>query len=210
MTATTNSHPVMQKTLIVVDDFLDNAAQLREAAVGLEYPAPPAEAYYSGRNSAQRVNLEGVTEQVSRLVGEALEPVPGTGHGKFRLTLEGDEGRGDIHIDSQCHWSGIYYLSRPEDCRGGTEFFRHLPTGMERCPLTAGEFRACGMNGPEDLVDKIIKPHSRDRSKWERTMTVPMKFNRLILFRPWLWHGAGPGFGDSAANGRLIYLLFFR
>lgn len=200
----------MQRSLIVVDDFINNAGQLRDAALKLEYPDPPAEAYYSGRNSAQRVNLEGVTEQVSRLTGEPLEPVPGTGHGKFRLTLEGDEGRGDIHIDSQCHWSGIFYLSRPEDCRGGTEFFRHKPTGMERCPLTPEELAAAGMQSFDDIVDNIMKPHSRDRSKWEQTMLVPMKFNRLILFRPWFWHGAGPGFGDHSENARLIYLLFFR
>lgn len=200
----------MQRTLIVVDDFMDNAARVREAAVKLEYPQPPEEAYYSGRNSAQRVNLQGVTEQVSRIVGEPLEPVPGTGHGKFRLTLQGDEGRGDIHIDSQCHWSGIFYLSRPEDCRGGTEFFRHKPTDMERVPMTAAELQACGMRSFDDVVEGIMKPHSRDRSKWEPTMQVPMKFNRLVLFRPWLWHGAGPGFGTGAEDGRLIYLLFFR
>lgn len=200
----------MQRSLIVVDDFMDNARQIRDAALKLEYPAPPAEAYYSGRNSAQRVNLQGVTEQVSRLAGEPLEPVPGTGHGKFRLTLDGDEGRGDIHIDSQCHWSGIFYLSRPEDCRGGTEFFRHKPTNTERVPVTPAELEQSGLQSFDDVVEKIMKPDSRDRSKWESTMLVPMKFNRLILFRPWFWHGAGPGFGDSVENGRLIYLLFFR
>jgi len=200
----------MQRTLIVVDDFMDNAGQIRDAAVKLDYPIPPDEAYYSGRNSAQRVNLEGLVQQVSRLTGEPLQPVPGTGHGKFRLTLEGDEGRGDIHVDSSCQWSGIYYLSRPEDCRGGTEFFRHIPTGMERVPLNEQELRACGMREFNDIVEQIMKPHSRDRSKWQHTMTVPMKFNRLILFRPWFWHGAGPGFGDGPDNGRLIHLLFLR
>lgn len=200
----------MQKSLIVVDDFMDNAEQIRDAALRLDYPAAPAEAYYSGRNSAQRVNLQGLTEQVCRLTGERLEPVPGTGHGKFRLTLSGDEGRGDVHIDSQCHWSGIFYLSRPGDCRGGTEFFRHRPTGMDRVPLNDGELRACGLNSFDDVVERIMKPDSRDRSKWDHTMTVPMKFNRLILFRPWFWHGAGPSFGDRPDNGRLVHLLFFR
>ncbi len=38
---------------------------------------------------------------------------------------------------------------------------------------------------------------------------VPMKFNRLVLFEPWLWHAAGPGFGDSVSNGRLIYLMSY-
>jgi hypothetical protein len=29
-----------------------------------------------------------------------------------------------------------------------------------------------------------------------------------VLLRPWLWHTAGPGFGDSLENGRLVYLMF--
>jgi len=36
-----------------------------------------------------------------------------------------------------------------------------------------------------------------------------MRFNRLVLLRPWLWHTSGPGFGDSIENGRLVYLMFF-
>ena len=40
-------------------------------------------------------------------------------------------------------------------------------------------------------------------------MSVPMRYNRLLLLRPWLWHTAGPGFGDRLDNGRLVYLMFF-
>ncbi|MFQ5347644.1 MAG: hypothetical protein ACE5ED_07350 [Rhodothalassiaceae bacterium] len=36
-----------------------------------------------------------------------------------------------------------------------------------------------------------------------------MRFNRLVLLRPWLWHTAGPGFGNSLENGRLVYLMFY-
>jgi hypothetical protein len=35
-----------------------------------------------------------------------------------------------------------------------------------------------------------------------------MKYNRLMLFRPWLFHNAGPEFGDSIENGSIIYLMF--
>ena len=36
-----------------------------------------------------------------------------------------------------------------------------------------------------------------------------MGFNRLILYRPWLWHSAGESFGDSVENGRLVQLMQF-
>ena len=54
-----------------------------------------------------------------------------------------------------------------------------------------------------------IGEDSLDDSKWEMTMRVPMRFNRLILLRPWLWHTAGESFGDTLENGRLVYLMFF-
>jgi hypothetical protein len=37
-----------------------------------------------------------------------------------------------------------------------------------------------------------------------------MRFNRLVLFRPLLWHSAGDGFGRSIEDGRLAQLLFLR
>ena len=48
-----------------------------------------------------------------------------------------------------------------------------------------------------------------DRSKWERAMTVPMRFNRCVLFRSWLWHSHAENFGDSMETGRLIQVFFF-
>ena len=45
--------------------------------------------------------------------------------------------------------------------------------------------------------------------KWELTSVVPMRFNRLILLRPWLYHTAGPSFGDCPENCRLVHLFFF-
>ena len=58
-------------------------------------------------------------------------------------------------------------------------------------------------------MDQTVFADGRKRSAWEKTMSVPMRFNRLILLRPWLFHSSGPGFGSSVANGRLIYVMFF-
>ena len=56
----------------------------------------------------------------------------------------------------------------------------------------------------------VIHPHTNDASKWELVRRVQMKFNRLVLFRPWQWHNAAPGFGDRPENGRLIYVLSYK
>ena len=199
----------MPTSLIVVDDFLSaqDAQGLREAGLGLTYPEQ--DGAFPGRNSVERLQIDGLSEAVSRLVNELLQPVnPLQSHGKFRLTLADDVGRAKVHTD-RSHWSGILYLSRPQDCQGGTEFFRHRRTDTERMPLNAEELARLGYANGEDAHRDIIERDSNDDTQWEMTMRVPMRFNRLILLRPWLWHTAGQAFGDNAENGRLVYLMFF-
>ena len=197
----------MRTSLILVDDFLDNAEGLREAALRLTYPEQ--QGAFPGRNSLERINIGGLDEEVSRLVGEPLAALPKLSHAKCRITLAADKGRARVHID-ESHWSGILYLSRPEDCRGGTEFFRHVPTGTDHAPVDAAERAALGFSTHEQMHQAIVEKDSLDATKWEKTIDVPMRFNRLVLLRPWLWHTAGPGFGDRIENGRLVYLLFFK
>jgi hypothetical protein len=197
----------MHSSLLVVDDFLDNAEGLRAAALRLTYPAQ--QGAFPGRNSLERINIEGLADEVSNLVGEPLKPIdPLESHAKCRITLAADIGRAKVHIDHS-HWSGILYLSRPEDSKGGTDFFRHLPTNSDRAPIYEEGLGHMGFSSYEEMHRAIIEKDSLDDRKWERNMTVPMRFNRLLLLRPWLWHTAGPGFGDRLENGRLVYLMFF-
>ena len=198
----------MPTSFIVVDDFLHNVDQLRDAALKMDYPQ--TEGMYPGRNSVQRVNLQGLSEQVSRIVGEPLTPLPqDQAHGKCRIALDGDVGKAKVHVDAS-HWSGILYLTKPEDCRGGTEFFRHIPTNTERAPYNDQEaMQRFGAASAKQWTSDILDNDTNDASKWEMTMRIPMRYNRLILLRPWLWHTAGESFGDSIENGRLVHLMFF-
>jgi hypothetical protein len=197
----------MPTTTIIVDDFLDNAADLREMALRLNYPAVPG--LFPGRNSREQVGIEAMDREVSRLVGEPLVSMPPPqAHGKFRIALAGDHGKAKVHVDTS-HWSGILYLSRPEDCRGGTEFFRHRATGTDGGPINDDEARVHGYSSAKQMIADILERDTNNDDAWELTMRVPMRFNRLVLLRPWLWHTAGEAFGDSLQNGRLVYLMFF-
>lgn len=198
----------MTTSLVVVDDFLQDPAALRSMALKLTYPAQ--QGAFPGRNSQERIDLPGLLQEASRCVGESLRLLdPPESHAKCRITLAADTGKARVHIDRTAYWSGILYLTLPQDCRGGTEFFRHRRTRTDRAALSLEELAAMGYASPEAMYDDIIGKDGTDASKWERTMTVPMRYNRLVLLRPWLWHSAEPGFGDSVANGRLIYLMFF-
>ena len=76
-------------------------------------------------------------------------------------------------------------------------------------PIDQERLNKTGYSTYEELQKDILDKDAFDRSNWEHTMTVPMRFNRLVLLQPQYWHTAGPGFGDSLENGRLIYVMFF-
>lgn len=197
----------MQRSVIILDDVLENAEEIRETGLRMTWAQKADNDYFPGRNSARAARIPALEEAAMRATGERLLPAT-SGYGRFRLALEGEEGRGGVHVD-ECHWSGIYYLSRDADCTGGTNFYRHRATGSEHAPYLDRHLRDWGYDSYADFVNRVSKPHAKDPSQWEHIMQVPMRFNRLVLFRPWLWHNAGPSFGASPETGRLVYLLFF-
>jgi hypothetical protein len=193
--------------LIVMDDFLRDPDVLRRRALQLSYVR---QGHYPGRNSIEKIQFDGLTENISRLVHEPLH-TPWTqdyAHQNCRLALASDDKPGRIHIDTS-HWTGILCLSRNEDSCGGTEFFRHRRTGTDHLPLTPEALSAAGYSSFDEFDADILQKDALDRSKWEQLFSVPMRYNRLILIQPHFWHTAGPGFGNGVENGRLVYLMFF-
>ena len=198
----------MYKSLIVVDDFYADPHEVRAQALKCDYPPVTGMRTFPGRNAAQRFVPQGLDRMISIVVGEAVKSCqrPQSFHGCFRLTLAGEESRYQVHVDpSFLHWVGVVYLNLPEHCRGGTAFYRHKALGSDRTPLTREELQACGVSEIADLLAR----DGNDLQKWEHLMTVPMRFNRLILYRPWLWHSAEAGFGDGPETGRLIQVVSF-
>lgn len=198
----------MPPSLIILDDFLGNPHEMRRQALALGYDPANKRGNYPGLLSDRALPIPGLEGEVSSRAGVALRPAPGTTHQHCRLTLRGDAGRSGVHIDP-CFYSGILYLSLPEHCRGGTEFFRHKRTGLDRVPQTREALAASGYADVNRLIEEVVNTDTSKPAKWERIMTVPMRFNRLILFSPWLFHNSAPGFGDRPENGRLVHLMFF-
>jgi Family of unknown function (DUF6445) len=199
-------------SLLIIDGFYDDAEVVRQRALSFDFPVPTKGKNYPGRNSVQTFLPEGLDSVVSSLVHEPVQACQIAEHGRFRSTLASEEeDRGYyVHIDGDAHWSGILFMSPDEYCQGGTEFYRHREHSIDRSYITDVEARAHGWNSCSEFAVKTIQEDGNDLSKWEHLMTIPMRFNRLILFRPWFWHTAGKSFGDSIENGRLVQLFFWR
>ena len=196
--------------LFVIDEFLPNPHAVRDRALTLNYSIAGR---FPGLNSREKIKIPWLDAAITRVVGEPVH-APWTedfSHANCRLALSADNKPARIHID-ESDWTGVLTLTRPEDCRGagGTEFYRHLPTGTDRLPINSEKLREAGYSSYDDLKHDILDRDALDRSKWELSMSVPMRFNRLVLLQPQYWHTAGESFGDSVENGRLVYLMFFK
>lgn len=202
------SGSVVDERIIVLDNVLGDPHAFRKIGLEGAFPQPNETPYFPGRNSEQRFNIPALDAHVARVVQQPLKPAPETAHGAFRLCKAGEQGKGGVHID-MCHWSGILYLSLPEHCEGGTDFYRHRATGMTRAPVYPEDWEKWGDITKERLWSDVVEAEGTDPSKWEHVRRIEMKFNRLVLFRPWLWHNAGPGFGATAESARLIYVMFY-
>lgn len=201
----------MHESVIILDDVLDEPDRLRAIARQADYPRLDTLTNFPGRNSAQRFDTAHIDQKLMNVLGYGLKPVAGTSHGKFRLTLADDVGRAKVHLDDS-HWSAILYLTPDSHAQGGTDYFRHKATGLHDALVSPAHARAQGWKSREEgqrAIDAILDADTNNDAAWEHTMRVPMRYNRLVLMRPWLWHTAGPGFGSSFEDGRLVMLFFY-
>ena len=109
----------------------------------------------------------------------------------FRYTLANAQKKVFCHVDG-CSNAGIVYLSRPEDCAGGTTIYRHKATGDE-----------IYNQARRQLYD------FRDPEQWEIITQIDMAYNRLVMYPGQLFHAITPiFFGDHIENARLTQNLF--
>lgn len=211
----------MLKNLMVIDDFYGEPEKAREFAINLDYPDPGPNVHYPGRNSKQSMAWPNMDQMFSQIVGEPIERRGALPHGFCRISLEGSERTGcGVHIDHGCTWAGIVFLTLDEHCRDGLGFYRHRKFKTDRAPLSDKEAQDIfGVETQEDAIRLVVPAEGTTKQvfdgvtgmdQWERTMFVPMKFNRLVLFRAWMFHSGGLDFGDSIENGRLVQLFFWQ
>jgi hypothetical protein len=198
----------MLPSLLIIDDFISDPMAARKAALALNYDPNYKQGNYPGHISTKPLVIQGLNERVSKIIAAPVKAAPDTSHGHCRITLKGDKGRSGVHIDP-AFYSGILYLSLPEHCKGGTEFFRHKRTGLERIPTEMPGIKQAGYDNINTLIEDVVNKDTTHPAKWALTMRVPMRFNRLILFSPWMFHNSGAAFGKTPEEGRLVNLMFF-
>jgi hypothetical protein len=197
------------RKVVIHDDFYSNPDQIVELVKSLEFE-DPNQGNYPGKNSKFIHYPEEFNDFFSWMTGEKVKAATGSSAGMFRLTTAEDRFKQKIHIDlpnMNCSWAGVLYLNKEFKPDAGTKFWQHKETGMDELPLNSNDASTLGFHSLDD-VKKFMETDGLDESKWNCVMSVPLKYNRLVLFRPWMWHSIGAQFGHNDDTARLTQLFF--
>ena len=197
-----------RKNLIVFDDFLQDPDGIREYALKQLYQRLGG-TNWPGRDSHECHGQKEMTEACSEVVGMKLAIKPENKCSYFRITNEGQYGNQHIHFDPNpgLVWAGVLYLTPTFHPTAGTKFWKHRETGWEHAP-SMEEGAKYGLKCHDDMLN-FFNTEGKDESKWIETDNVSFKYNRLVMFNPFVWHSNGDLFGTRYDDCRLVQLFFF-
>ena len=174
----------------VVDDFYADPMSVRADLMSQPFQPP----HPSGRGGpAWRCDLlpgDEIVRKLAQIWDFPIDPL----HLEARYNLASSAPpRGFCHSDfSVSDYTAVIYMSLPEHCQGGTNFFRHIPSNSISYHPELGQL---------NYADPEI---------WELLHTVDMGFNRLTTYPSKNFHGIKrPFFGANKEDARLIQSLRF-
>ncbi len=186
--------------VVIIDDFWHDPHQLRRQALAAEFRRRSSSSGFVYNDAlAPNAHTYRLASLLSRVIGpEEL----GLGlQSRFVFETGADEvetrRRVWVHYD-RWRWVAVLYLADPQHAVGGTEFYRHIETGYS-------DVRSAERDGRRASIMR----DSTDNSKWETMLSVPIKINRMLVFRPYLFHQATCYFGSDVQNARLYNIIAF-
>lgn len=202
---------MIKDQVIVIDNFYDNPDTLYDLIISSE-TEDSSGGNYSGVMSKESFFTDNHVKIFQKITGDVLKSSTVL-NGRFRFSLKDDSGKQHIHFDpgQNSVWAGVCYLQKPVHYEVnnpyGTCMWKHKRTQLTSIPLTQEGIEKYGWNGVEDLCN-FLNTEGLDESLWEKTLEVPYRYNRLVLFRPWMFHSPGRNFGTDKTNCRIIQTFF--
>ena len=187
----------MKHAFLVIDDFYDDPDAIRKQALRLTYRRPEG-VNYPGVVSPPAADIVPVIERFSMLLG-GIDIKCRRDQGEFRITTAADTAtrKSIVHIDTP-DFSAIVHLSKERT--EGTYFYRNKALNLDWV-------------SPDDNmrpeVRGVIEADTLNLDAWEIIHTIPMKYNRLLIFDGKYFHsGAHRLTGNSLAEGRMTQNFF--
>lgn len=181
----------MQTNTIVVDSFLEDPDQLRNAALMLDYYDSDK---YKGYRAFAPLKLPEIETKLKKILGFDIDFV-----GASFLTHWTPAGTPEVAHSDPCpplgEYGGVLYLTPNAPIESGTSIYRHKAT-LHR------------YGDPCHYEDAPAPYRYIDMTKYEEVDYVGNVYNRLILFNGDQLHSMRRPFGYDKYTGRLTQLFF--
>lgn len=202
--------------LVVVDNFYENPDMVRDLALSLPYTTSQ---YVCNHSPGERVRMS-LDIRVIRNITYHLLKLPEWKLKPTTLQVIFNKMRGDAkleaiqtnpHIDGvdMLNAAMVLYLNKPEECVGGTAFYRHKKTGFEILN-TQDQFTSTFNNDRGKLTRNDYTDFvTESNEEWELIDMIEMKYNRMVIYPPNVFHSAYLTRNDFLEYDRLTQLGFF-
>jgi len=189
---------------LCVENFAPDALHVREAVIAGQFSTEqgPDGGTYTG---ISQYPVPQWYERIGEVLGRKITPRLSC----FRLNLKGELPHSWVHSDDICaKFASVLYLNLPDQCIGGTAFWKHRALGMSYL-LSREELAAHGMDA--DAFYRLMNREWKDANAWEQVGLMGMQFNRFLTYPTQFFHSRWPweGFGSSPQDGRLIWACFY-
>jgi len=184
----------------VIDDFYKDPDKVREYALSLEFHKDDGK--WPGKRTEElsilnREFFDQTANMFFSVYYDFLNPVEWTLSTRFQYIDPLNEDKfnlanaGWIHTDSGMLFAGIIYLNPNPDPDSGTCIYE--PIGPVDNKFFEDVEEESKIRIPQYLNDKTEPNHeevfTKHRNKFQESLEVKNKYNRLIVFDSQLWHG---------------------
>ncbi len=196
-----------RETLIRVQAF-EGFLPYAEAYRAEQLAQPFYDIRYSDGELYKHVNVrppQEIAPHLERLLGKKVT----LDYCLTRLNYAGEMPNNSVHTDDAfSFFAYILYLNLPEQCKGGTAFWRHKKYGWTEMP-SHNEVLRTGKS-PARIYAQL-REDMNNLDAWEQVHLEEMAFNKLICFPCKQWHSRWPwaAFGSDKSDARLINVGFF-
>ena len=192
--------PPLDHDVVVIDGFWSDPWELRDKALSAPFRrqlSASGFAFYELRSSPSHTRR--MAELVARACGEHLLCARAESRFVFETAADERETRKKVWIHYD-RWQrvGVLYLVPNDQARGGTGFYRHRATGL------SSVHQADAL----DIRSLVMADSTKDEC-WQSIGEVDMRFNRMVIFKPQIFHQALEYFGSSVEDGRLYCVVAF-
>lgn len=178
--------------LWVVDNFYHDPDAVRELAMQQEFHADIR--WYKGVRTQKTFRPANIRQAFESIMGRTIRDFDSGYNGCFQITTSQDPQV--YHHDTQT-WAAMIYLTPDAPVESGTRLHRSKVNQVR------------DWSQGQEAIDQAFATGFYDSTRFDTIDSVGNIYNRLVIMDAQHIHSAGPYFGNSLDNGRLVQLFFF-